>query len=65
MRRHFMQQAAAGGFEVVDMTPAFAAAFARDGQRFDFPHDNHWNALGHGIVADQIAASRLYRRVFR
>jgi hypothetical protein len=65
MRRYFMQQAAAGGFEVVDITPAFAKAFARDGRRFEFPTDNHWNELGHSVVAEQIARSRVFARTFQ
>lgn len=62
MRRHFMEHARSAGFEVIDMTPAFAAAWARDGQRFEFPNDNHWNPLGHRIVADQIARSSVFEK---
>ena len=65
MRRHFMQQASAARFEVLDMTAAFAASFEQDKQRFEFPGDNHWNALGHRVVADQVAASRVFARTFR
>jgi hypothetical protein len=64
MRRLFMAQAGSAGFEVIDMTPAFATAFARDGQRFEFPNDNHWNPLGHSFVAEQIAASTLFSTTF-
>lgn len=64
MRTHFMEQASSAGFEVIDMTPAFISAWARDGRRFEFPNDNHWNPLGHSVVAEQIAASTLFSTAF-
>ena len=64
LRTHFMEQAKSAGFEVIDMTPAFASAWARDGQRLQFPNDNHWNPLGHSLVAEQIAASALLSEAF-
>lgn len=60
MRRHFIAEARGTGFEVVDMTGAFLAAYAQDGRKFEFPTDNHWNALGHSIVADEIARSAVF-----
>ncbi|MBL8202138.1 MAG: hypothetical protein JNK40_14310 [Chromatiales bacterium] len=65
MRRHFLTQARAGGFEVIDLAPAFAAAHALDGTRFEFPTDNHWNARGHAVVAGEIARSAVWSRTFR
>lgn len=59
MRRYFIATASRQGYEVVDLHAAFAADFARFGQRFEFPTDNHWNALGHWVAADALARSRV------
>ena len=50
MRSSLMAAARSRGYVVVDMEPYFRAAFAKDGRRFEFPQDNHWNAHGHEIV---------------
>lgn len=65
MRRYFAAQAAARGYAVIDLQPVFIARHRRDGTRFDFATDNHWNELGHRIVADELAKSALFGRVFR
>ena len=46
------------------MQPVFIARHARDGSRFEFPTDKHWNALGHRLVADEVRKSGAYARVF-
>ncbi len=63
-RAAFITGARARGHEVIDMHEAFAAHYAGYGQRFEFPEDGHWNALGHRLVAAEITRSRLYRRIF-
>lgn len=55
MRTRLMEKARAQGFRVVDTEPLFKASFARDGRRFDFPHDLHWNSHGHEVVAAAVA----------
>ena len=64
MRRHFTAQARARGYEVLDMQPAFVSRHRQDGSRFEFPSDNHWNALGQQLVADAIQGSAAFARVF-
>lgn len=65
MRRYFAKQASARGYEVLDMQPVFIATHQRDGSRFEVaPTDAHWNALAHGLAADQIQRSRAFARVF-
>ncbi|MEO8453193.1 MAG: hypothetical protein ABI647_25615 [Gemmatimonadota bacterium] len=64
MRNYFMAEATRRGFEVVDLDPVFAARFARDHQRFEFPDDGHWNALGHEAAAQAIERSAVFRSVF-
>ena len=64
LRRYFTAEARSRGYEVLDMQPAFIDRHRRDGARFEFPSDNHWNELGHRLVADQIQASAAFARVF-
>jgi acetyltransferase AlgX (SGNH hydrolase-like protein) len=64
MRAYFALQARARGYEILDMQPVFIERHARDGARFEFPTDKHWNALGHRLVADQVRKSVAYRQVF-
>ena len=64
MRAYFMARARARGYEVIDLQPAFLRRHRRDGARFEFQRDYHWNALGHRLVADELAKSRLVTRIF-
>ena len=54
MRRHLIGNARANGFQVVDMQTAFVARYTADGKRFEWEHDGHWNALGHGACFEEI-----------
>jgi len=49
---------------VLDMQPVFIARHARDGARFEFPTDKHWNALGHELVAEQVRRTNVFQRLF-
>jgi hypothetical protein len=64
MRAYIAAEARARGYEVRDMQPVFIERHARDGTRFEFPTDKHWNALGHRLVADEVRKSSAYRRLF-
>jgi hypothetical protein len=64
MRRYFIAKAQAGGFEVIDMQPRFLEHYRRYGQRFEYATNNHWNPLGHAVVADAVQRSMMYRTVF-
>jgi hypothetical protein len=46
------------------MHPAFLARHRRDGSRFEFPADSHWNELGQQVVAEEIRNTALFGRVF-
>jgi hypothetical protein len=64
MRTYFMRQASQRGHEVIDLQPSFLAR-SRDGStRFEFPTDGHWNAVGHAVVAEALASSRLFAATF-
>lgn len=64
MRRHFIERARTRGYEVIDMQTVMTEAFRRDGQRFDFPYDGHWNGVGHAVAAEAVKGSRTFRAVF-
>jgi hypothetical protein len=63
MRSYFAEQARARGYEVIDMNPVFRDRYLREHRRFEFPTDKHWNALGHRVVAEQLAHSAAFARV--
>lgn len=65
MRDFLIVQGRAQGYEVVDLHPAFAADYAKNGNRFDFPRDYHWNAAAHGVAAGQIRQSKNLRAYLR
>lgn len=56
--RFFEEAAPSLGYPVVKLLPAFAASPIRP---LVFDHDPHWNANGHAVVADVLAAFVLER----
>ena len=58
MRRYFMDEARADDYEVIDMRPVFVDHYRSHRQPFNWLRDNHWNALGHGLCAEQVAWSQ-------
>jgi len=64
MRRYLLATAASRGFEVVDMQPRFIERHQRDGSRFEFPTNGHWNAIGHEEAADAVAKSPVFQKTF-
>lgn len=64
MRRYVAEQARARGFALVDLQPAFIEHHRRNGRRFEFPADKHWNELGQQVVAAEIRKSAPFARVF-
>jgi hypothetical protein len=65
MRDHFTTKARALGYEVVDLQPRFIEQHRRDGSRFEFPTDYHWNGNGHAVVAHAIQSSAVFESVRR
>lgn len=59
MRSYFISAARARSYEVIDMHQVFGEHFRQHGQRFEFPTDAHWNALGHDIAAAEVCSSRV------
>jgi hypothetical protein len=56
-RRQLMDLSLAAGMHVIDLGPAFAEAVRGKRRRVDYlPLDGHWNALGHEVAAEEVAA---------
>ena len=54
MREYLMQEAKKHGYIVLDLRPAMIANFESNRQQFEFSDDNHWNANGHQLLAEQL-----------
>ena len=63
VRRYLVERGRAAGFEVVDLEPIFASHFARTHRRFEHANEAHWSALGHGIVAEAVAGSVVFKEM--
>lgn len=61
MRAYVMEQAHARGIYTVDLQPVFGDHYAHNRQRFEFPHDGHWNGLGHELAAQSIEKTPVYK----
>ena len=64
MRRHLLANAGRKGYETIDMQPRFTAHYREHRQRFDWPRDGHWNALGHERCFEAVAGSELLAAAF-
>jgi hypothetical protein len=42
------------GAHYIDLTSVFQAHYREHGQHFEWQNDNHWNSLGHSVVADTV-----------
>jgi hypothetical protein len=63
MRRTFRSKAQSLGYEVIDLDPFFFEDYVAHAQRFEYPHDGHWNETGHAVAAKAVLASKLVRRL--
>ena len=54
IRQYLMERARSQGFIVVDLRPAMINQFKLAGERFEFSDDNHWNANGHRLMAQEL-----------
>ena len=57
MRTYFLQSAKAKGYVVVDMQPRFLERYHKEGKRFEWPFDGHWNSIGHEEAAKAVLSS--------
>ena len=64
MRRYFLEQAASLGYGTIDMEHHFLPEHEANGTRFEFPTDGHWNGIAHGMAAQAVARSDLFKTNF-
>ena len=64
MRRYFLANADRRGYETLDLQPRFIAHYRKHRQRFEWPQDEHWNALGHERCFDAVRSSKLLSEGF-
>ena len=64
MRRHLLANAGRKGYETIDLQPRFIAHYREHRQRFEWPQDEHWNALGHERCFEAVAGSKLLSAAF-
>ena len=62
--QYFAEQARARGYEVIDLRPAFVHSFKLGRIIEVAPTDSHWSAIGHQLVAEELARSKVYQRTF-
>jgi hypothetical protein len=63
MREYLMAQARKYPYRVVDLQPRFIERHKRDGARFEWPIDSHWNATGHEEAAAAVADTGVLQRL--
>ncbi len=63
MKLYFSSRARSLGYTVLDTAPAFKQHFAANQQRFEFPHDWHWNSTGHTVVANAIQSTNWWEEI--
>jgi hypothetical protein len=62
--QYFAEQARARGYEVIDLRPAFVQS-TKLGRIIEVaPTDSHWSAIGHQLVAEELARSKVFNRTF-
>ena len=62
--QYFAEQARARGYEVIDLRPTFVQS-TKLGRAIEVaPTDSHWSALGHQVVAEELARSKVFNRTF-
>ena len=64
MRRYLLAHARRKGYETLDLQPRFVTRYRTHRRRFEWPRDNHWNALGHEVCFDAVRSSALLTGAF-
>ena len=63
-RRYFLANAGRRGYEIRDLHPRMRAHWRKHRQRFEWPQDGHWNALGHEQCFAAVRSSELLSDAF-
>jgi hypothetical protein len=63
MREYLIAQARRYPYRTVDLQPRFIERHQRDGARFEWPIDSHWNATGHEEAAAAVTDTGILQRL--
>ena len=63
MRAHLLGRGRDLGYAMVDMQPRLMERHAKDGARFEWSFDGHWNSIGHEEAATAVLATGVPQRV--
>ena len=63
VRRALLEKAQSLGYDAIDLDPPFFDHYRRTGERVELPRDGHWNGAYHGVVSDEVLASRFIARL--
>lgn len=63
MREYLISQAQRQGYAIADVQSRFVRRHARDGARFEWDVDNHWNSNGHEEAALAVLDTTVLQRV--
>ena len=63
MRRYFLERATSLGYGAIDMDRHFLPEHENNGTRFEFPTDDHWNAVGHRLAAEAVIGTDLFEKM--
>jgi hypothetical protein len=64
MRKYFMEKAKEFGYGVIDMHEVFQKEYLKNGEKFEFSIDFHWNELGHFLAANEVGNSKAFENTF-
>jgi hypothetical protein len=64
MREYFLTVATDRGYGVIDADPLFEKRRQESNDAFEMPQDVHWNANAHTLIAEQIEATGVIRKLF-
>lgn len=63
IKKYFTAKAKQNGYAFIDMAVPFNAHYQQNSKPFQFIFDNHWNSLGHSVVADAIMQSDWWQQL--
>jgi hypothetical protein len=56
LNRLCVEMGAAHGVVVIDLHTVFSELYVRDGRKFEFDRDGHWNAYAHEVVGSRLCS---------
>jgi len=61
-RKMLFDYASKYGFHLVDLLPVMSRLYRENGQKFNFDSNDHWNAYGHQVIAEQVYQALIQSR---